>query len=124
MTETLGLLALIAAVAVVAFLAGWRSCKAHYDAANSTLQAAITVSDVTRIASGQSANFKASLDNQAAEAASLRQSVEQNTRVVGEGLGNLHGAIETLIVGLERGGLVRTARNPGPGRQVGEKSTE
>lgn len=118
--ESLWLLLLIAAVGAACFRAGWLASHAHLSAAN-------TVSAITLSAAENASKVTATLDKYAAEAASLRQSVEGMAGAVGGKIGDVEGLIQALIVGLEQARLIR--RPPADGGrastlQVGEKGPE
>jgi hypothetical protein len=117
------LLVLMAVVGAACFYAGWRASDAHRTAANTILAAATTVSAITDTAAANATGVKGSLDKMAAENASLRLAVNDNTRVAAEKFEALEVFLQRLFEGLERAGVVRRGAT-GPGLQVGEKAKD
>lgn len=115
----LTLLVIAAAIGAAAFYAGWRSAHAY-------LEAARAVSGITNVAIAQSqegaaarAEFAAALDKSTAACASFSTALEKHTEATNERMSGMEGALVELFAGFERAGFVR-AKNPAPGRQVGE----
>ena len=113
------ILVLIAAVATIAYYAGWKAARSG---AQSTLAAALTVSEIAKAAGDDAARFRAALDTTGATVASCTSALEANTRTIDERYRAVAEALETLFNGFERAGFVRSAR--ASTRQVGEPETE
>lgn len=110
------LLTLLAVVGGACFYAGRRSATSH-------LTAATDVANITNAAIDRTNAFGSSLDKYAAEAASLRASIDSHTKSTLDRQGGVEDAVRLLIASFEASGLVRTTGGK-RGLQVGEKGPE
>lgn len=121
--ESLWLLLLIAAIGAACFYAGWRASASERVAGDSILDAAKTVSAIAEASAANAQLVKGSLDKMAAENASLRSAVNDNTKVVAEKFDGIDMLLRGMIDGMAQAGVVRRGKL-GPGLQVGEKPEE